>query len=117
MIRFSFLPKEQFHELAEPLFALLHANMEPMVPDGWTFDEWRAAVGDGLKCANRQLVLMNDDAAGLVGFFQYHVSDTAFVREEIQIAAKEQRKGLLRRLYRWLLCESDQDSDQTLRWC
>ncbi len=104
---FAFLEKEQFEAKSRELFALLYANMEPMVPGEFVFDEWKNAVGGGLKRPKRQIVLMNDDHGALAGFFQYYVNDTTFMMEEIQIRPECQKKGLFRSLYRWLIPQFD----------
>lgn len=100
---FAFLDKAQFDERAQELFDLLYANMEPVVPGEFVFEEWKAAVGGGMKSPKRQIVLMNDDRGALAGFFQYYVNDTTFMMEEIQIKPECQKQGLFRRLYRWLI--------------
>ena len=103
MIQFSFLDKAQFEQRADELFALLHANMEPMVPGEFVFEEWKNAVGGGMKSPKRQIVLMNDGEK-LAGFFQYYVNDTTFMMEEIQIRPEYQQKyGIFRQLYGWLI--------------
>ena len=104
MIRFSFLDKAQFENRARELFSLLHANMEPIVPGEFVFEEWAAAVGGGLKSPRRQIVLMTAENDELAGFFQYYVNDTTFMMEEIQIRPAYQRNhGLFRGLYEWLV--------------
>lgn len=108
MISFSFLDKSRFDELAQELFELLYANMETIAPGEFVFEEWRAAVGGGLKSPKRRIVLMNDETGVLAGFFQYYVNDTTFMMEEIQIRPEYQRKyGLFRRLYAWLIPRLD----------
>ena len=102
-MNFAFLDKAQFDARAQELFDLLYANMEPMVPSEFVFEEWRNAVGGGLKSPKRQIVLMNDDSGALAGFFQYYVNDTTFMMEEIQLKPDCRKKGLFRSLYRWLI--------------
>ena len=102
-MNFAFLDKAQFDARAQELFDLLYANMEPMVPGEFVFEEWRNAVGGGLKSPKRQIVLMNDDGGMLAGFFQYYVNDTTFMMEEIQLKPDCRKKGLFRSLYRWLI--------------
>jgi hypothetical protein len=86
------------------LFELLYANMEPICPGEFVFEEWKAAVGGGMKSPKRQIVLMKAETGELAGFFQYYVNDTTFMMEEIQIKPEYQRKhGLFRKLYRWLI--------------
>ena len=106
-MNFAFLDKEQFEARAQELFQLLHVNMEPIVPGEFVLEEWRAAVGGGLKSPKRQIVLMSDDSGELAGFFQYYVNDTTFMMEEIQIRPADQKRGLFRSLYRWLIPRFD----------
>lgn len=104
MIRFSFLDKAQFENRARELFSLLHANMEPIVPGEFVFEEWAKAVGGGLKSPRRRIVLMSAENDELAGFFQYYVNDTTFMMEEIQIRPAYRRNhGFFRGLYEWLV--------------
>ena len=64
---FVFLEKPQFEARAQELFDLLYANMETVAPGEFVFEEWRAAVGGGLKSPKRQIVLMQDEAGELAG--------------------------------------------------
>lgn len=107
-MNFVFLDKNLFEERAKELFDLLYANMEAIVPGEFVFEEWHAAVGGGMKSPKRQIVLMNDDHGALAGFFQYYVNDRTFMMEEIQIRPDYQQKyGMFRSLYRWLIPQFD----------
>ncbi len=101
MITFSFLNKNEFHQIAPVIFSILADNMEKIAPTGNTRQEdyhcWYSSVCEGLKKEERQMILIQDDEK-LVGFFQYFTNSDTFRMEEIQFHPDYQGKGLFRPL-------------------
>ena len=105
MISIEFLDKSQKEKYLPLLFSLLHANMSKIAPTGNTFEEgyasWYKAVYPALERPERQILLLNDNDK-LAGFFQYGVSSSTFVMEEIQFERAYWGTGLFRALYTYL---------------
>ncbi|MBQ6862802.1 MAG: hypothetical protein IJO14_01050 [Clostridia bacterium] len=101
MITFSFLNKNEFHQIAPVIFSILADNMEKIAPTGNTRQEdyacWYTSVKEGLQREERQMILIHDDE-NLVGFFQYFTNTDTFRMEEIQFAPDYQGVGLFRPL-------------------
>lgn len=106
------MDKEAFYSLSNILFDILADNMQVIAPTGNTREEdykcWYEGVGDGLKRAERQIVLI-EDADSIVGFFQYYTNEDTFMMEEIQFKSEYQGKGVLRELYGFILNNIEND--------
>ena len=109
---FDYMDKEAFSSLSNILFDILADNMQVIAPTGNTREEdykcWYEGVGDGLKRAERQIVLIKD-ADSIVGFFQYYTNADTFMMEEIQFKSEYQGKGVLRELYGFILNNIEND--------
>ncbi len=109
---FDYMDKEAFSSLSNILFDILADNMQVIAPTGNTREEdykcWYEGVGDGLKRAERQIVLIKD-ADSIVGFFQYYTNEDTFMMEEIQLKPEYQGKGVLRELYGFILNNIEND--------
>ena len=94
--------KEKFFPL---LFRLLAANMSEIDPTGNTFEQdyqmWKGFMDSGIECAERHIILIKEKGS-LVGYFQYRLSETTFVMEEIQLLRAYQGSGAFRELYEYL---------------
>ena len=105
MITFSFLPKNRASDVLPKLFDILHGNMSKIAPTGNTYEEdlseWIGAVAPALEKDPRQIILISDGDE-TVGFFQYYVTDTTFMMEEIQLLPGYQGKGVFQNLYAYL---------------
>ena len=104
-IRFAFMDKTRKEECLPQLFDILYHNMEEIVPWGADYEKekvsWLAAVGPAMEKPPRQIILM---LAGekLAGFFQYYVSGSTFMIEEVQIVPEYQGTTALLTLMRHL---------------
>ena len=82
--------------------------MAAIIPDSDDFSCWYEAVGDGLRSAQRQIILMKDNG-NIIGFFQYYTNGDTFMMEEIQFQAMYQGTGLFRALYGFVLSKIPAD--------
>lgn len=105
-IRFEYLDKSDFIFVSRIIFSILADNMSKISPTGNTAEEdykiWLDAVGDGLQREERQIILIKDKD-DIVGFFQYYTNDEKFMMEEIQLKPEYHGKGILRKLYGFVL--------------
>ena len=105
-VSFSFLNKSDFQTVARQIFDILADNMTVIAPTGNSREEdfglWSNAVSDGLRRAERQIILIKDDD-NLIGFFQYYTNEDTFMMEEIQFKPEYQGKGVFRALYGFLI--------------
>lgn len=67
---------------------------------------WYEGVSNGLKREERQIVLIKDDDS-IIGFFQYYTNTDTFMMEEIQFKPEYQGKGIFRKLYGFLIENTD----------
>ena len=109
---FVYADKTKLQEILPDCFKILHSNMSFIAPTGNSYEEdfeiWYSAVFPAMQKVPRQIVLMyyNDM---LVGYFQYYVSKSSIMMEEIQIKTEHQGRGLFRKFYVWLLNELNDD--------
>ena len=100
-VSFSYLNKSDFQTVARQIFDILADNMTVIAPTGNSREEdfslWSDAVSDGLRRAERQIILIKDDD-NLIGFFQYYTNADTFMMEEIQFKSEYQGKGVFRAL-------------------
>ncbi len=106
MISFEYLNKADFPVIAQAIFDILADNMSEIAPTGNTVEEdfklWFGAVSDGLKRAERKIILIKENE-NLAGFFQYYTNTDTFMMEEIQFKPEYQGKGVFRELYGFIL--------------
>lgn len=111
-VSFSYLNKPDFQTVARQIFDILADNMEIIAPTGNSRDKdfglWSDAVSDGLRRAERQIILIKDDD-NLIGFFQYYTNADTFMMEEIQFKPEYQGKGVFRALYGFLISHIKED--------
>ena len=112
MISFEYLNKSDFSVFAQKIFIILSDNMTLIAPTGNSREDdfilWSDAVSDGLKREERQIILIKDNS-NLVGFFQYYTNTDTFMMEEIQFRPEYQGKGVLRKLYGFILNNIEND--------
>ena len=112
MIGFEYLNKPDFFEFAQQIFDILADNMSAIAPTGNSREEdfslWSDAVSDGLRRAERQIILIKDNEK-LVGFFQYYINENTFMMEEIQFKSEYQGKGVFRALYGFIISHIRKD--------
>ena len=104
-VEFKQLKNEDIPIFIEEIFAILANNMRAIAPTGNSYDEdreiwlkyavpvWRAGK------SNVILIICEDM---LCGYFQYSLTDTTFIMEEIQFKKGYQGCGLFSELYRYL---------------
>ena len=113
-VTFDYMDKEAFYSLSNILFDILADNMQVIAPTGNTREEdykcWYEGVGDGLKRAERQIVLIKD-ADSIVGFFQYYTNEDTFMMEEFQLKSEYHGRGITRQLYGFLLESINGDTE------
>ncbi len=104
-IAFEFLDKEQKDVILPRLFRILASNMNEIAATGNCYDEdfrmWYEAVSPALAQERRQILLIWDGRE-IVGYFQYYVSETTFMMEEIQLKRDYQGRGIFEQLYSFL---------------
>ena len=105
-LSFEYLDKSTFPKMAPALFDILYCNMSVIAPSGQSREDekraWLNAVGEGLKRDARHIVRIKDGDT-LAGFFQYYVNSSTFMMEEVQLKEEYRKKGILRKLYGFLL--------------
>lgn len=105
-IKCECLNKLDFPSVCRFLFNILADNMSDIAPTGNTREEdyicWFNAVSNGLQRDERQIILIKDKDV-IVGFFQYYTNEEKFMMEEIQFKPEYQGKGILRKLYGFVL--------------
>ena len=105
-LSFEYLNKPDFSVVAIELFNILADNMSVIAPTGLTRDEdykcWYECVSDGINRNERQIILLKY-RGDLIGFFQYYTNNETFMMEEIQFKPEYQGKGILRKLYGFVL--------------
>lgn len=111
-IIFEYLNKSDFQTVARQIFDILADNMTVIAPTGNSRDKdfglWYDAVSDGLRRAERQIILIKDDDS-LIGFFQYYTNADTFMMEEIQFKPEYQGKGVFRALYGFIISHIKED--------
>ncbi|MBR3767637.1 MAG: phosphotransferase [Clostridia bacterium] len=111
-ISFSYLDKANFDSAANTLFNILADNMEKIAPTGNAREEdykcWNEAVKEGLKRAERQIILIKDNE-NIIGYFQYYTNADTFLMEEIQIKAEYHGKNIFRNLYSFIIANIRND--------
>ncbi len=113
-IIFEYLNKSDFSSVSNDIFNILADNMTIIAPTGNTREEdfnlWFDSVGNGLKRAERQIVLIKDND-NIIGFFQYYTNENTFMMEEIQLKPEYQGKGVFRALYGFVILHIREDID------
>jgi hypothetical protein len=113
MVCFSYLDKHDFDIYASDIFNILADNMTVISPTGNLREEdyacWYEAVNDRLKNNARQIVLIFDNVAEkIVGFFQYYINGDLFMMEDIQLDSMYRgRHHVFRDLYAFVLSNID----------
>lgn len=99
------MDKSKADDMLPSLFDVLYANMSKIVPTGNSYKEdkrvWLSCVAPAIQRENRQIVLMYVDDA-LAGYFQYYISNSILMVEEIQIKPAYQRTRLLFWFYKFM---------------
>lgn len=112
-LKIEYMNKSDFSVWAKRIFDILADNMTAIAPTGNSREEdlclWSAAVSDGLKRAERQIILIKENE-NLIGFFQYYTNTDTFMMEEIQLKSEYQGKGVFRELYGFILENIGTDS-------
>lgn len=107
MFTFRYMEQKEFSGLAEKLFDLLADNMNRIAPSPNSreddFASWCPMMEEQLAGDARKIVLISDDAAQIVGYFQYSLDSDTFHMEEIQFHPAMQGSGLFRALYGFVL--------------
>jgi len=105
MVKFSYLKKENFDEIARALFEILANNMDGIAPTGNPREDdyktWYGDVREKVINNEVQIVLAIDDASNeIAAFFEYHTTKDTLVMDEIQIAKAYHGKGnVFRNIY------------------
>lgn len=104
---FEYMNKKDFAFLSRQIFDILADNMSQIAPTGNSREEdfecWFSAVGDGLCCDARQIILIKNGTE-IIGFFQYYTTEDTLMMEEIQLASQWHGKAnIFRNLYGFLL--------------
>lgn len=111
-ISFEYLNKSDFQIVARVIFNILADNMTVIAPTGNSraedFNLWFEAVSDGLRRAERQIILIKDND-NIIGFFQYYTNEDTFIMEEIQFKPEYQGKGVFRALYGFIFSHIRED--------
>lgn len=114
-LSFQYANKNELAATLPMCFALLHANMNIIVPTGNSyekdFDDWYSEVYPAMQKEPRQIVLLYDGDV-LIGYFQYYVSRGTLMMEEIQLRKEYQGSGVFRAFYSWLLNELPKDLER-----
>lgn len=107
MFSFRYMDRGEFSDFAGMLFELLADNMNRIAPSPNSREEdfaaWRPMMEEQLACDARKIVLIREDDARLVGYFQYSLDSDTFHMEEIQFLPSVQGNGLFRTLYGFVL--------------
>lgn len=105
MISFRILQKNEINNILPLLFKILHANMSVIAPTGNSYEEdfnfWFHALAPSVKSGGQKIILMENHAE-IIGYFQYSSSTDTFLMNEIQFKKEYQGTGLFRRLYSYL---------------
>ena len=105
MVKFSYLEKENFNEIARDLFEILANNMDGIAPTGNPREDdyktWYADVNPKVENDEVQFVLVKDSETNeIVAFFEHHTTEDTLVMDEIQISKAYHGKGnVFRNIY------------------
>lgn len=115
MVCFTYLSNSEFDQYAAFLFTILADNMEKISQTGNTREEdflsWYRAENKALKDKNRKIILvLEENANQLIGFFQYSINEDIFRMEEIQIIPAYQGKNhIFRDLFGFVISNLNSD--------
>lgn len=108
-MKYSYLEKSEFENVASVLFDILEFNMNKIAPTGRTKEEnyaiWHKEVSS--KVENDEVlfaIATSEESREIVAFFEHHIDGETFVMDEFQIAEAYHGKGnVFRDMYAFII--------------